>query len=245
MDAELIPGLAFFDAGDESALRSWLKQHPASALLPFIAENPIRRGTLPGNILSLARTILENSTDQIDLTLANVSSGRIPRECGVQLPLIDLLCEFGANPNYAMRPALVHGEFAAVHQLIKNGAVVDLPVAAATGRIAEATNLLASASAEDRHAALALSAQFGHIEIVRLLLDAGEDPSRYNPPGTHAHSTPLHQAAVAGHLNVVHLLVERGARLDLEDTVYHGTPAGWAEYGGQVEVEKYLNRKKM
>jgi ankyrin repeat protein len=139
-----------------------------------------------------------------------------------------------------MRPALVHGEFAAVDRLIARGATLDLPVAAATGRTAEATNLLAAASAEDRHAALALSAQFGHIEIVRLLLEAGEDPSRYNPPGTHAHSTPLHQAAIAGHLNLVQLLVECGARLDLTDAVYHATPAGWAEYGGQAEVAAYL-----
>jgi hypothetical protein len=91
MDAELSHGLAFFDAGDEVALRSWVKEHPGSALLPFIAENPIRRGTLPENILTLARTILEAGSDEIDLTLATVSSGRIPRECGVQLALIDAL----------------------------------------------------------------------------------------------------------------------------------------------------------
>jgi ankyrin repeat protein len=51
------------------------------------------------------------------------------------------------------------------------------------------------------------------------LLDAGEDPNRYNPEGTHAHSTPLHQAALAGHKAVVQLLIERGARLDIQDTV--------------------------
>ena len=36
-------------------------------------------------------------------------------------------------------------------------------------------------------------------QIVRMLLDAGEDPNRYNPVGAHSHSTPLHQAAVGGH----------------------------------------------
>jgi hypothetical protein len=36
-------------------------------------------------------------------------------------------------------------------------------------------------------------------EIVRLLLDAGEDPNRYNPVGGHSHTTPLHQAAGGGH----------------------------------------------
>jgi len=72
------------------------------------------------------------------------------------------------------------------------------------------------------------------------LLDAGEDPNRYNPVGCHSHSTPLHQAAAAGHLEVVRLLVERGARLDLKDTHWRATPAGWARHEGRKEVEAFL-----
>ena len=87
---------------------------------------------------------------------------------------------------------------------------------------------------------MALAAQLGHADVLRLLLDAGEDPNRYNPDGTHSHSTPLHQAIWAGHDAVVRLFVERGARLDMKDTVYHGTPLGWAIYGGKTEIEKYL-----
>jgi len=60
------------------------------------------------------------------------------------------------------------------------------------------SGLLAGASSEDRHLALTLAADFGHVEIVRLLLDAGEDPNRYNPVGGHSHTTPLHQAAGEG-----------------------------------------------
>jgi ankyrin repeat protein len=83
----------------------------------------------------------------------------------------------------------------------------------------------------------------GHAEIVRLLLDAGEDPNRYNPDGNHGHSTPLHQAAFAGHEGVVRLLVERGARLDIRDTVWHGTPLGWALHSGKpkpLAIAAYL-----
>jgi peptide-methionine (S)-S-oxide reductase len=58
--------------------------------------------------------------------------------------------------------------------------------------------------------------------------------------GAHSHSTPLHQAVLKGSLEVVKLLVERGARLDLEDILFHGTPLGWAEYSGQAEVAAYL-----
>ena len=75
---------------------------------------------------------------------------------------------------------------------------------------------------------------------MRLLLDAGEDPNRYNPKGNHGHSTPLHQAVWSGRDSVVRLLVERGARLDIRDTVYEGTPLAWAEYGGRKEIAEYL-----
>jgi ankyrin repeat protein len=90
---------------------------------------------------------------------------------------------------------------------------------------------------------LTLAADFGHVEIVRLLLDAGEDPSRYNPVGGHSHTTPLHQAAGGGHDEVVRLLVERGARLDLKDILWGATPADWARHGGRTEIETYLRRK--
>src|SRR5262249_7143578 len=115
-----------------------------------------------------------------------------------------------------------------------------LATAAGLGRVAEATRLLSEAPSDERHRALALSAQLGHVDVVRLLMDAGEDPNRYNPPGTHSHSTPIHQAALAGHLNVVLFLVERGARMDIEDTIWKGTPLGWAEHGGQTEVADYI-----
>lgn len=72
------------------------------------------------------------------------------------------------------------------------------------------------------------------------LLDAGEGPNRYNPPGTHSHSTPLHQAALAGHFEVLKLLVQRGARLDVKDTIWQGTPEDWARHAGKAEVAEYL-----
>jgi ankyrin repeat protein len=83
-----------------------------------------------------------------------------------------------------------------------------------------------------RGTALSVAAQEGHVQIVRMLLDAGEDPNRYNLEGNHAHSTPLHQAVLGGHEAVVRLLIESGARLDTRDAIWHGTPLGWAIYGG-------------
>jgi hypothetical protein len=42
---------------------------------------------------------------------------------------------------------------------------------------------------------------------------------------------------------VVRLLVERGARTDLEDRLWHGTALGWAEHGGQTEVAQWLRAR--
>jgi ankyrin repeat protein len=106
--------------------------------------------------------------------------------------------------------------------------------------VAEAARLLPAADGPARHRALVLAAQLGHADVVALLLDAGEDPNRYNPEGSHAHCTPLHQAAHAGHGAVVRMLVERGAKLDIKDRIWHSTPLGWAEHGAQTEIAEYL-----
>jgi ankyrin repeat protein len=157
--------------------------------------------------------------------------------------LLDLLSDYGADPDSAIHGAALHGETEALNALIKRGARIDLPLAAALGRIDDFRRLLPASNGEERHLALALAAPYGHVEIVRMLLDAGEDPNRYNPIGGHSHTTPLHQAAGAGNLEMVRLLVERGARLDLKDVLWRGTPADWARHGGKKEIEAYLRRK--
>ena len=96
------------------------------------------------------------------------------------------------------------------------------------------------ADADTRHRALAWAAQFGRTDVVRLLLDAGEDPNRYNPVGCHAHSTPLHQAVLAGHEDVVKLLVDRGADRTKRDAVYDATPHRWAEHAGHDHLARLL-----
>ncbi len=246
------------DAGLADSLQKFLAAHPSlvnqrvtfeeggyfanPSLLEFVAENPIRRGTLPKNIVEVARVIIAAGADQQSRqsTLNLVATGRIARETGEQSRLIRLLCDSGANPQLALQPATIHGEFEAVAELTQRGAEIDLPLAAAYGDNFVFRRLLPAASAHDRHVALAIAAQCGSTEIVRALLDAGEDPNRFNPAGAHNHSTPLHQAAYYGHTAIVRLLVERGARLDIKDINWHGTPADWADHAGRREVAAYL-----
>jgi hypothetical protein len=45
-------------------------------------------------------------------------------------------------------------------------------------------------------------------------------------------------SVLEGHETVVRLLVERGARMDIRDTIWQGTPLDWALYGnGKVHAE--------
>ena len=66
-------------------------------------------------------------------------------------------------------------------------------------------------------------------------------------PDLYSHATALHHAVHSGSLDAVQVLVDAGARLDVKDTAYGGTPLGWAEYSGKKhpydEIAAYLRRK--
>jgi ankyrin repeat protein len=231
-----------------------------ATLLHYLAANGVEgyRQRSPANAVEIARILLEAGAEVDALshayggqctTMSLLVSSTPPARAGVQVPLVEILVDYGASVEprgtgewtSPVATALVFGFRDAAEALVRRGAPIDtLPAAAGLGRIADVRRLLPSASADDRHRALALAAQSGQAAVVGLLLDAGEDPNRFNPPGTHSHSPPLHQAIAADQLEVVKLLVERGARLDIKDTIYHGTPLGWAEYLGKTEIASYL-----
>jgi ankyrin repeat protein len=234
-----------------------------ATLLHYVAANGVEghRQKTPKNAVEIARTLLDAGAD-VDATagmyggqyttMSMLVSSAHPAIAGLQAPLAELLLDYGSaiegrgseQWKSPLMTALAFGYRETAEALVRRGArIPTLAAAAGLGRLADAIRLLPGADALDRHRALALAAQLGHVEIVRLLLDAGEDPNRYNPEGNHGHSTPLHQATLAGYDSVVRLLVERGARLDIRDTVWHGTPLGWALYSGkakQLAIATYL-----
>jgi hypothetical protein len=257
-DATFRRAVDLLDAGDAAGLREHLKRHKKlvhqrvefegwnyfrnPTLLEFIAENPVRRGSLPKNIVEVTKVILDAGPDQVsrNTTLALVATGSVPLQTGTTVPLIELLCEYGANPEGAIDAAALHGSLLAVRSLLEHGARMTLPVAAALNSVDHLRRLLEGASKHERHVALSMASQIGWIEVVRVLLDAGEDPNRYNPVGGHSHTTPLHQAALIGNDALVRLLLERGANPNARDLMWEGTPADWARHEGHAEVEAYL-----
>jgi Ankyrin repeats (3 copies) len=229
-----------------------------ATLLHYVGANGVEghNQRTPPNAVAIARALLEGGAEPDALasfygcacaTLSLLASSSHPAEAGLQVELAELLLDHGAaiegcgeSWGTPLLSALLFGFPEAAEALARRGARVGLAAAAGLGRTADLEQLLGRADARERHLALSLAAKLGHTAAVRLLLDAGEDPNRFNPKGAHAHTTPLHQAALAGHLATVRLLVERGARLDLTDTIYEGTPRGWARHAGQEDVEAYL-----
>jgi ankyrin repeat protein len=260
-------------SGDAATLRALLHEYPElsharsmrahhATLLHYVAANGVEVGRqkTPANAVEIAKTLLSAGAkvdalaDMYDskcTTLSMLLSSCHPANAGVQITLAETLLDHGAawespgsTENSALLTALAFGYLNTAEALARRGAPVNrLPEAAGLGRLEEATRLLPTADDQSRHAALALAAQHGHAEMVRFLLDAGEDPNRYNPSGFHAHSTPLHQAVAAGHVNVVRLLVERRAKLDFRDTVYRGTPLDWAVHCQRAAIAEYLRER--
>src|SRR5262245_30457871 len=234
-------------------------EHKAT-LLHYVAANGVEgyRQKSPPNSVEIATVLLDAGAEADALanmyggqctTMSMLVSSSHPAEAGVQVPLVHTLVDYGAAVDgrgegewvSPLNTALVFGYLDAAKALVARGARVESIVSAAgVGRADDVGRMLPQASGDDRHRALAMSALLGQADVVQLLLDAGEDPNRFNPPGMHSHGTPLHHAACGGHEAVARLLVERGARLDTRDSLWEATPLGWAEYCGKPAVAGYL-----
>lgn len=257
-------------SGDVATLRSLLSENPElvrarstrrhhGTLLHYVGANGVEgeRQKTPRNAVEVAEMLLEAGAevdaladmyDEKCTTMSMLVSSSHPHKAGLQTALAKMLLDHGAalegrgsKWHSAVMTALVFGYLSTAEMLARRGAALDnVATLAGLGRLEETARLLPVADSRSKHVALALAAQHGHVDVVRLILDAGEDPNRYNPDGFHSHATPLHQAVAANHADVVRLLAERGARLDIKDTIYDGTPLDWANYLGRTAIADYL-----
>jgi ankyrin repeat protein len=210
----------------------------------FIANNPTLIETMPSGIIDAARVMIERGVDQADLdyALGLVMTSLPAREQGLQLPLVELLVHAGAAPTpQTIRSTLAHREVAAVEALLAAGHALTAPIAAGLGRTHELAELLRAAPAAEVQEALGLAVINRRIDAARLALDAGADVNGFLP--VHGHSTALHQAAFEGDLAMMELLVSRGARLDIRDSLWDGTPVGWARHAGRTEAAAWLDER--
>lgn len=208
-------------------------------LIYFVADNPIRNEKLPDNIVEITSFLTDTVKcevpdtwqQQITYTLGLVATGRIPRESGKQIAMMDVLIDAGATPGGGMG-ALAHGNIDAANHLIDRGGKLTLSSAVLLGRKADIERLADSASDNEKLTALTAAAFYGKVELMKYLLGIGANPNGYpeQNSGFHSHATPLHQAIYSTSLDAVRLLVEAGASLTATDKAYSGTPLGWAMY---------------
>jgi ankyrin repeat protein len=100
-----------------------------------------------------------------------------------------------------------------------------------------------SSFAQDRQGivdnAFVYACMHGHMEAAALLLAKGAQLNAI-PGGFDYAGTALHYAALNGHRAMVEFLIARGADVNIKDTKVGQTPAGWADYGGHLELVKTL-----
>ena len=259
-DPNFRAAVAAIRTGDVDGLGRLLDQHPdllhVRAVEPdcypqdyfrdpklfwFVANNPTVMQKVPANIAAITQAMIDRGVEQADLdnTLALVISNSDEIMGGHQAEVLATLLAGGAKASpWAIVVALAHWQHAPVLALLDHGMPMTAPIAAALGRNDELAKLLPASSADDRQTALGLAVINRQLEAARLCLDAGADVNAYLP--VHKHSTALHQAAINEDLPMLELLVERGARLDIRDTLWNGTPLGWAVHNDKRAVEAYL-----
>lgn len=246
--------------GDLPALKQLLADHPSLVhdriiepdclekgyfsnpkLLWFVAFNPMLAKIMPANILEITRTIIDAgaSPDDVGYTLELVLTSDPAQQQGFQTPLTDLLLARGAT----IKPATVytilgHGQRAQVELLLAKGQPLTAPIAAGLGRVDVLPALLANADAETRHAALSMAVINNQVEAARLCLATGVPVNARVV--IHQHATPLHIAAGNGFVEMTKLLLAHGADRSIKDTLWHGTPYGWATHGKHPETQSLL-----
>lgn len=224
-------------------------------LLWFVADNPIRHEKLPSNIVEITKNIIDvlqkNHDDNyqfiVDYTLGLVATGRIPKECGVQIPLMELLINHGAKVKGSVLGPIGQHNFEAAKYLLDKGSDYNLATAVAFDRTDDVKEFLKTATVSELYVALVVASFFAKADMISSLISAGADVNgsgnNEDFGGFHSHASALHQAVSSGSLEAVKILVEAGANLKATDKAYNGTPLSWAMYMQTEENDETAKKK--
>lgn len=225
-------------SGDAHTLQRLLRERPElirarstrehnATLLHYVSANGVEnyRQKSPPNAAHITELLLDAGADveaEADVygggctALGLVATSTPPREAGVQIPVMRVLLDRGAqieHPNLAGNNAdavyacLANGCPEAARYFVERGARLGLIGAAGIGRLDVVAQLVDGADASRREMALRYAAGYGQQAVVSFLLDRG-----VNVDGHHGdRKTALYYAQRGGHADVVRLLLERGA----------------------------------
>lgn len=265
-DAEFEQAADAVVAGDIATLRAMIEANPAlvrarsardhrATLLHYVAANGHEgwRQKSPRNALDVARLLLDAGAEPDALahmyggdatTMDMLVSSVHPHLAGVQVGLVDVLVDFGAelngveNNGSPLMTALRFHYPLAAEALARRGARVDNVITAAALGMADSVDAFVTDTGELRpevplaqvrwprlprdpriHLGYALTwaATWGRKAVVELMLRKGVDPG-----GKDDDATALHFAAAHGHMDIARLLLEYGASLEARNS-YGGT----------------------
>jgi ankyrin repeat protein len=250
--------------GDIATLRQLLGDHPdlvharsrrehRATLLHYVSANGVEnyRQKTPANIVEVTRILLNAGAEvnaEADVyggganTLGLVVTSAHPRLASVQNQLADLLLERGARiDNGIVRSCLGNGCPEAGEHMARRGASLDLEEAAGIGRldvVQQHFNKRGAAalptSDEKVIAALIMAAWYNQRDVIQYLLDQGIDPGARLPRQGDGQSA-LHVAAYQAHVELVDLLLQRSAPVNLVDETHGTTPLVWALHAWLVD----------
>ncbi|MDP9172020.1 MAG: ankyrin repeat domain-containing protein, partial [Acidobacteriota bacterium] len=228
-------------SGDVETLRRLLNEDPRlvhtrshrshhAPLLHYIAANGVEdfRQKTPPNVLAIARLLLEAGADvnaESDAygggctALSLAATSLHPERAGVQEELLQLLLDHGARIDKpdAVAACLANGRGRAAEFLASRGARLNLETAAGAGRLDVVETFFRPDGSLDPatpprqvQRGFLWACMYGRQDVVEFLLDHGADLRDPADLG----ATGLHWAAGA-HLNIVRLLLQRGAPLEV------------------------------
>jgi ankyrin repeat protein len=234
------------------------REHQAT-LLHYVGANGVEsyRQKTPNNAVKVAEVLLKAGA-QVDAdldygaagqrlypervgstTLGMVATSLHPAVAGVQIALLRILLDAGADVNgisggwNPLIAALHNGRGDAAVFLARRGARLDLEGAAGTGRLAvvkgffkQDGTLGANATQGQLELGFMWACEYGRTSVVAFLLQQGMKLAA-QPHG----ETGLHWAAYGGHSDIVKLLLKRRAPLDIKDKRCGATPLVWGLHG--------------
>jgi hypothetical protein len=210
------------------------------------------RQMTPPNVVAIAEMLLAAGADVNAAsdaygggatTLGLAATSMHPEHAGVQIALLEALLRHGAdieggqagNGSGIVRGCLANGQPVAASFFASRGAPMTLVEAAGVGLLDRVRTFFDGRGTQpppkprppvtqaDLDSALQYAAGYGHVDVVRFLLDRGANAGMADDAG----QTPLHWATFGPHVEVTRALIAAGAPVAARDRRFEATPLDW------------------